>query len=78
MEKPKTSAYIFQSKNSPNSKSWGETLKPADREATRTILCDDYPMFVLCRIAYRYGLPVVPEWAPWFLRDLDQRKVILL
>ena len=40
-------------------------MKPgADREATPTILCDDYPMFVLYRIAYRYGLPVVPGWAP--------------
>ncbi|PYU40965.1 MAG: hypothetical protein DMG53_22035 [Acidobacteria bacterium] len=35
-----------------------------DIHSYRTILCDDYPMFVLYRIAYRYGLPVVPEWAP--------------
>jgi len=27
-------------------------------------------------IASRYGLPVVPEWAPWFTRELNQRKAI--
>lgn len=32
--------------------------------------------FHLYRIAYRYGLPVVPEWAPWFMRELNQRKAI--
>src|SRR6185437_6975540 len=42
----------------------------------RTILCDDDPVFVLYRVAYRYGLPAVPEWAPWFMRKLIQRKAI--
>jgi hypothetical protein len=52
-------------------------MKPgADREGGRTILCDDDPVFVLYRVAYRYGLPVVPEWAPWFMRELNQRKSI--
>ena len=32
--------------------------------------------FVLYRVASRYGLPVVPEWAPWFMRELSQRKAI--
>jgi len=31
---------------------------------------------VLYRIAARYGLPVAPEWAGWFLRELRQRKAI--
>jgi len=48
----------------------------ADREGTRTILCDDDAVFVLYRIASRYGLPAVPEWAPWFIRELNQRKAI--
>ena len=53
-----------------------KTKPSADREGTRTILCDDDPMFVLYRVACRYGLPVVPEWAPWFMGELNQRKAI--
>lgn len=53
-----------------------KTKPGADREGARTILCDDDPVFVLYRIAYRYGLPVVPEWAPWFMHELNQRKAI--
>jgi hypothetical protein len=39
-------------------------------------LCDDDPVFVLYRIASRYGLPVAPQWAPWLMRELRQRKAI--
>jgi hypothetical protein len=53
-----------------------KTKPGADREGARTILCDDDPVFVLYRVASRYGLPVVPEWAPWFMRELTQRKLI--
>jgi len=53
-----------------------KTKPGADREGARTILCDDDPVFVLYRVAYRYGLPAVPEWAPWFMRELNQRKAI--
>jgi hypothetical protein len=53
-----------------------KTKPGADREGARTILCDEDPVFVLYRVAYRYGLPVVPEWAPWFMRELKQRKAI--
>lgn len=53
-----------------------KTKPGADREGARTILCDDDPVFVLYRVASRYGLPVVPEWAPWFMRELNQRKTI--
>jgi hypothetical protein len=53
-----------------------KTKPGADREGARTILCDDDPAFMLYRIASRYGLPVVPEWAPWFMRELNQRKAI--
>lgn len=52
------------------------TKPGTDREGVRTILCDDDPVFVLYRVASRYGLPVVPEWADWFLKDLNQRKAI--
>ena len=53
-----------------------KTKPGADREGIRTVLCDDDPVFVLYRVACRYGLPVVPEWAPWFMRELNQRKAI--
>ncbi|MHB8500706.1 MAG: hypothetical protein ACYDCG_11970 [Candidatus Acidiferrales bacterium] len=53
-----------------------KTKPGADREGARTILCDDDPVFVLYRVASRYGLPVVPEWATWFMRELNQRKAI--
>ena len=53
-----------------------KTKPGTDREGRRTILCDDDPVFVLYRVASRYGLPVVPEWAPWFMRELNQRKAI--
>lgn len=52
------------------------TKPGADREGARTILCDDDPVFVLYRIAQRYGLPAVAEWAQWFKRELTQRKAI--
>ena len=52
------------------------TKPGTDQEGTRTILCDDDPVFALYRVAYRYGLPVVPEWAQWFMRELNQRKSI--
>jgi hypothetical protein len=54
-----------------------KTKPGADREGARTILCDDDPVFVLYRLASRYGLPVVSEWAPWFMRELNQRKLIV-
>ena len=52
------------------------TKPGADREGIRTVLCDDDPVFVLYRVASRYGLPVTPEWASWFMRELNQRKAI--
>lgn len=54
-----------------------KTKPGTDREGPRTILCDDDPVFVLYRVACRYGLPAVPEWSPWFVRELNQRKAML-
>ena len=34
------------------------------------------PTFVLYRIAQRFGLPVVPEWAGWFNEELSRRGAI--
>lgn len=44
--------------------------------ASRTILCDDDPSFVLYRIAVRFGLPALPEWSAWFAQELARRKAI--
>jgi hypothetical protein len=53
-----------------------KTRPGADPQGRRTILCDNDPTFVLYRIAQRYGLPVVPEWAGWFNEELNRRGAI--
>ncbi|MBX9600022.1 MAG: hypothetical protein K2X35_03420 [Bryobacteraceae bacterium] len=53
-----------------------ETTLGANAEARRTILYDGAPEFVLHRLAVRFGLPVLPEWAEWFRKELDKRELI--
>ncbi|MHB8655718.1 MAG: hypothetical protein ACYDA9_17780 [Terriglobia bacterium] len=53
-----------------------KTRPGADPECRRTVLCDDDPTFVLHRVAQRFGLPVVPEWAGWFKEELTRRQTI--
>lgn len=53
-----------------------KTRPGSDREGIRTVLCGDDPTFVLYRVARRFGLPVVPDWASWFMRELQRRKAI--
>ena len=53
-----------------------KTRPGADPEGRRTVLCDDDPAFMLHRVAQRFGLPVVPEWAGWFKEELTQRQAI--
>lgn len=53
-----------------------KTKPGTDREGASTILCGDDPVFVLYRLASRYGLPVVPEWANWFMKELNRQKAI--
>jgi hypothetical protein len=53
-----------------------KTRPGADPQGKRTILCDNDPAFVLYRIAQRFGLPVVPEWAGWFNEELNRRGAI--
>jgi hypothetical protein len=48
----------------------------ADRDGMRSVLCNGESLFVLNRVARRFGLPVVPEWAPWFMDQLKRRKSI--
>jgi hypothetical protein len=52
------------------------TAPGGDNGSRRTILCGDDPAFVLYRVAQRFGLPVVPEWGDWFMKELLVRKAI--
>ena len=52
------------------------TAPGGDNASRRTILCADDPVFVLYRIAQRFGLPAVPEWAEWFVGELQRRRAI--
>src|SRR6266849_8440694 len=54
---------------------FGTTLG-ADGQARRTILYDGSSDFVLHRLAVRFGLPALPEWAEWFRADLDRRGLM--
>jgi hypothetical protein len=53
-----------------------KTRPGADPGGRRTILGDNDATFVLYRIAQRFGLPVVPEWANWFNDELHRRGAI--
>ena len=54
---------------------FGTTLG-ADGQARRTILYDGAPEFVLHRLAVRFGLPVLPDWAEWFGAELKRRGLV--
>jgi hypothetical protein len=53
-----------------------ETTFGANSEARRTVLFDRSPDFVLHRLAVRFGLPVLPEWAIWFTAELRRRGLV--
>src|SRR5437660_8900271 len=53
-----------------------ESTLGADGHARRTILYDGSPEFVLHRLAVRFGLPALPEWADWFQADLARRGLV--
>ena len=54
---------------------FGTTLG-ADGQARRTVLFDGAPEFALHRLAVRFGLPVLPDWAAWFGADLERRGLV--
>lgn len=54
---------------------FGTTLG-ADGQARRSVLFDGAAEFVLHRLAVRFGLPVLSEWAEWFLSDLERRGLV--
>lgn len=53
-----------------------KTRAGADPEGKRTVLCDDDPTFIFYRIAQRFGLPVVPDWAGWFKDELRRHEAL--
>lgn len=53
-----------------------KTRPGADPEGRRTVLCDGDATFVFYRVAHRFGLPVVPEWADWFMKELNRLGAI--
>jgi len=53
-----------------------KTRPGVDPGGRRTIMCDNYPRFVLYRISQRFGLPVVPERAEWFNEEVRRRGAI--
>ncbi|HEX5481863.1 MAG TPA: hypothetical protein VFZ08_04480 [Terriglobia bacterium] len=53
-----------------------QTRLGAGAGSHRTILSYDDPAFILYRLSERFGLPVVPEWAEWFTRELKRRRAI--
>jgi hypothetical protein len=58
------------------SKALFETTFGAKSEARRTVLFDSSAEFVLHRLAVRFGLPVLPEWAEWFHAQLLRRGIV--
>jgi len=58
------------------SKAFFETTLGANSEARRTVLFDGTSEFVLHRLAVRFGLPVLPNWAEWFSVELQRRGMV--
>ena len=58
------------------SKTFFETTFGARSEAKRTVLFDSSAEFILHRLAVRFGLPVLPEWAEWFRSELERRRLV--
>lgn len=52
------------------------TTLGADGQARRTILYEGSTEFTLHRLAVRFGLPALPEWAAWFHEELKGRGLI--
>lgn len=52
------------------------TTLGCDGQARRTVLCNGSAEFTLHRLAVRFGLPALPEWAAWFQGELDRRQQV--
>ena len=58
------------------SEEFSRTQAGADPDATRTVLYDGDPHFLLYRLAVRFGLPSIPEWSQWVAGELNRRELI--
>ena len=59
------------------SEEFSQTQAGADPGATRTVLYDSEPEFMLYRLGVRFGLPVIPEWSAWVAHELKRRELIV-
>jgi hypothetical protein len=55
---------------------FSQTQAGANPGATRTVLYDSEPHFLLYRLGVRFGLPVLPEWSRWVADELEKCKLI--
>lgn len=52
------------------------TAEGASEGANRTILLRGEPVFILYRLATRFGLPVIQDWSEWFSNELQKQKLV--
>ena len=43
----------------------------------RTLLADSEALFVWASLAEIHGIPGIPEWAEWFLKQLEKHKALV-
>jgi len=43
----------------------------------RTLLADSGALFVWASLAESHGIPGIPEWAEWFLGQLEKHKALV-
>lgn len=43
----------------------------------RTLLADSQALFVWASLAQIHGIPGIPDWAEWFLRQLEKHKAVV-
>ena len=43
----------------------------------RTLLADSEALFVWASLAQIHGIPGIPDWAEWFLRELEKHKAVV-
>jgi hypothetical protein len=53
-----------------------ETTLGCDDQARCTVFYNGSAQFTPRRLAVRFGLPALPEWADWFRTKLDRRGLI--
>jgi hypothetical protein len=46
-------------------------------ETDRTLLADSQALFVWASLAQIHGIPGIPDWAEWFLRQLERHKAVV-